>query len=137
MAVTTLPRTRARRAPMMVTTLPPLVLVVTVLPLALDLLGNVQSAVSLGGAALAAAGLAALALAVVWVRYPRTSWLAAAVFAATASLAMRLAGADVAPILSLLAVLAVGIGGGFASRTHDFEQLLEDSAERGASVAAS
>ncbi len=126
MAVTTLHRARARRAQLVASTLPPLVLVLSVLPLAFDLLGNVHSALSLGSVALIAAGVAAFALAVIWARYPRTSWLAAAVLAAAASVAMRLVGAEVAPVLSVLAVLAVGIGGGFASPTHELEGWLEN-----------
>ncbi len=121
MAVTTLPRTRARQAPSVVTTLPPLVLVVALLPLALDLLGNVHAAISVDSAAMISAAFAALALAVAWARYPRTSWLAAAVLAAAASAAVRMVGAEIAPALSLLAVLAVGIGGGFASPRHDLQ----------------
>ena len=41
--------------------------------------------------------------------------LAAACLAAFASLALRFVGADIAPALSLLAVIALGIGGAFAS----------------------
>jgi hypothetical protein len=50
-----------------------------------------------------------------WLRFPRTNWLAAAFLAALAGFALRLAGADVAPLLSLLSIVAVGLGGGFAS----------------------
>ena len=126
MAVTTLlPRTRARRASAAAITLPPLVLVVALVPPALDLLGNVHSAISVDTAAMISAGFAALALAVAWARYPRTSWLAAAVLAAAASLATRVMGAEVAPALSLMAVLAVGTGGGFASSGHDLQGWLE------------
>ncbi|HET6315637.1 MAG TPA: hypothetical protein VFG86_04200 [Chloroflexota bacterium] len=125
MAVTTLSRTRARRTSAAATTLPPLVLVVALVPAALDLLGNVHSAISVDTAAMISAAFAALALGVAWARYPRTSWLAAAVLAAAASVAIRVIGADVAPAFSLLAILAVGIGGGFASPGHDLQGWLE------------
>jgi hypothetical protein len=62
------------------------------------------------------AGGVALAVTLgMWVRFPHAGSLAAATFAALASCAMRLIGADVAPLLSLLSVLALGIGGAFAS----------------------
>ena len=58
---------------------------------------------------------AAAVLMVAWAHFPRSSWLAAASMAAIASLALRFVGADVAPGLSLLAVIALGSGGAFAS----------------------
>jgi len=84
-------------------------------PPALDLLASVQPRVGVPTIGLVAASVATAALLVVWAHYPRTSWLAAASLAAFASLALRFVGADIAPALSLLAVLALGIGGAFAS----------------------
>ena len=114
MAVTALPRTRTR-APFQAATLAPGVLVLTLIAPALDLLAIVQPGVLVPGVGVVATALAAAALAVTWVRYPRTSWLAAASLAGCAGLALRLVGADVAPVLSLLAIVALGIGGAFAS----------------------
>ncbi len=125
MAVTSLPQARARRTELVASTLPPLALLLAVLPLAFDLFGGVHAALSLGALALVASVAAVIALGVMWLRHPRTSWLAAAVLAALASVALRLAGADVAPALSLLAVLSVGVGGAFASRTHELHAWLE------------
>jgi len=59
---------------------------------------------------LIASGAAAAALLIVWLRFPRTTWLFAASLATIASLVMRLVGADVAPMLSLLSVVALGVG---------------------------
>jgi len=114
MAVTALPRSRAR-APLEAATLPPAVLVLTLVPPALDLLALVQPGVIGPGVGLPAAGVAAAALLGIWVRYPRTSWLAAAGLAGLASLGLRFVGVDIAPALSLLAVVALGLGGAFAS----------------------
>jgi hypothetical protein len=47
--------------------------------------------------------------------------LAAASLAAIAALAARILGADFAPLLSLLAVVALGLGGGFATSGRDLE----------------
>jgi hypothetical protein len=76
---------------------------------------------SLGLGATVLAGVVLLAS---WVRYPRTSWLAAASLAAIASVGVRAIGAENAPLLSLLAVLALGIGGAFASPVHEAEAWL-------------
>jgi len=91
------------------------VLVLTLVPPALDLLRSVEPSVVLPTVGLFAASVAAAVLLVAWAHFPRTSWLAAASMAAIASLALRFVGADVAPGLSLLAVIALGIGGAFAS----------------------
>ena len=125
MAVTTLPRTHSRRASVEATSLPPLVLVAALTPLGLDLLARLETTITLETAALVCAGIAVVGLALTWLRYPRTAWLAAAVLAVVASLALRIVGAQVAPVLSLLAVLAIGIGGGFSSPTSDLRTLLE------------
>jgi hypothetical protein len=114
MAVTALPRSHAR-APLDAATLPPAVLVLTLAAPAIDLLKLVQPGVVVPTLGLVAAGVAAAALLAVWVRFPRTSWLAAASLAGFASLALRFIGADVASALSLLAIVALGIGGAFAS----------------------
>jgi hypothetical protein len=123
MAVSALPRTRAR-APHRTAQLSPAVLALTLIAPALDLLGFVQTlgVVPLVGVATTAGAGAVLLL--VWARYPRTSWLAAASLASFASLAMRLVGADVAPVLSLLAVIALGLGGAFASSPAEADALL-------------
>jgi hypothetical protein len=91
------------------------VLVLTLVPPALDLLRSVEPSVALPTVGLCAASVAAAVMLVAWAHFPRTSWLAAASMAAIASLALRFVGADVAPGLSLLAVIALGIGGAFAS----------------------
>ena len=92
-------------------------LALALVPAALDLLKLVDASVSpwLSLPAAVASAAAAAVLVVMWLRFPRAAWLAAAAFAACASLAMRLAGADVAPALSLLSIFAIGIGGGFVS----------------------
>ena len=74
-----------------------------------DLMGAVTSATAI------ASGAAAGVLVALWLRSARLLWLFAAAFAACASLAMRLVGGEVAPLLSLLSILALGIGGAFAS----------------------
>ena len=68
--------------------------------------------------------LASITLVVMWARYPRTGWLAAAFLASMASLVMRIVGADVAPLVSLLAVVALGIGGAFVTPVHEAEAWL-------------
>jgi hypothetical protein len=120
MAVTVLDRARAR-SPLVATTLAPGLLLVALIPPALDFLVMVQPVIDVPGVRLAAAAVAAALLAVLWGRYPRTTWLAAAALAAVANVALRLVGADLAPVLSLLSVLALGIGGAFASRAHDMD----------------
>jgi hypothetical protein len=94
---------------------PVAVLVVVLAPAAFDLLTLVQSSLNLALAAELVSGFAAAGLAAMWLRFPRTTWLAAASVAAIASCAMRLVGADVAPVLSLLSIVALGIGGAFAT----------------------
>jgi hypothetical protein len=126
MAITVFPRTGLRTAPV-APTLPSLVLLLLLIPPALDLLAAVQSASrAVLLPSLLAAALAAAALAVAWLRYVRASWLFAAALAATASLAMRLVDANVAPTLSLLAILAVGLSGGFASPSAELTRTLEE-----------
>jgi hypothetical protein len=123
MAVTALPRTRTR-APRLAATLPPLVLVLTLIAPAVDLLAIVQPGVLAPSFGVVATGVAAAVLALTWARYPRTSWVAAASLAACAGLALRVVGAEVAPVLSLLAVVALGIGGAFASPQRSAEAWL-------------
>jgi hypothetical protein len=123
MAVTALPRTSAH-APLEAATLQPAVLVLTLIAPALDLLAMVQPGIAVPMLGLVGAGLASAALLLAWTRYPRTSWLAAASLAGLASLALRFMGADVAPALSLLAVIALGLGGAFASSAPDNAQVM-------------
>ena len=113
MAVSALPRARTRARPQPAT-LAPGVLALTLIAPALDLLRMVQPGLALASAGVVASGLASAVLLIAWVRFPRTSWLAAASLAALASFALRLVGMDVAAVLSLLAVVGVGIGGAFA-----------------------
>jgi hypothetical protein len=101
-----------------------MVLVLTLVAPALDLLAIVQPAATVPGLGMLATAVASLTLLVIWAHYPRTSWLAAAGLAGIASLVMRIVGADVAPLLSLLAVIALGIGGAFASPVREAEAWL-------------
>jgi hypothetical protein len=123
MAVSALSSARAR-AHLVAPALPPMVLVLTLIAPALDLLAIVQPAATVPGLGMLATAVASLTLLVSWARYPRTSWLAAAGLAGIASLVMRIVGADVAPLLSLLAVVALGIGGAFASPVREAEAWL-------------
>ncbi len=96
--------------------LPPVVLALALAPAALDLLVMVQpglAGVLSTPSSLACAASAAILLGM-WLRFPRASWLLAASSAACASLALRLIGAELGPALSLLSILALGIGGAFA-----------------------
>jgi hypothetical protein len=115
MAVRVLQHAPARHASQ-ATSLPVVVLALALVPAALDLLKLVQPALGpyLALPDVVAGGVAASVLLLMWLRFPRTNWLAAAGVAAVASVALRLSGADVAPLLSLLAIVAVGVGGGYA-----------------------
>ena len=120
MAVSALPHSRTT-TPLVTATLPSGVLLVALLAPALDLLGMVQPITAgLGLALVAAIGSAAILLAY-YVKYPRTSWLAAAALAATASAALRIAGVEFGPALSVLSVIALGVGGAFASDAQPSE----------------
>jgi hypothetical protein len=123
MAVTALPRTRTR-APLRAATLAPGVLVLTLIAPALDLLAIVQPGVLVPSVGVIATAVAAAAVALTWARSPRTSWLAAASLAGCAGLGLRVVGADMAPVLSLLAIVALGIGGAFASPPRSAEAWL-------------
>lgn len=123
MAVSALSGARTR-TPLVATSLPPVVLVLVLTAPALDLLAIVQPAASVPIVGILATGLAGVTLLLSWARYPRTSWLAAACLAGLASVGMRAIGADVAPLLSLLAVVALGIGGAFASPIRETEAWL-------------
>jgi hypothetical protein len=116
MAVRVLPHVSVRDADH-VASLPGVVLALALAPSAIDLLKLVQPGLQpfLFMPALVAAGVAAFLLLAMWVRFPRTNWLAAASLTAVAALMLRFAGAEVAPLLSLLAIVAVGVGGGFSS----------------------
>jgi hypothetical protein len=124
MAVTALSRTSAP-ASLADAALPlPVVLIALAAP-ALDLLHVLQPAAALRGAAVVMSAAAALVLLGCWAHYPRLAWLAAATLAGGASLALRLGGAEAAAGLSLLAVLALGVGGAFASPAGELEALFE------------
>jgi len=126
MAVTALPRTQASARH--VGSVHPAVLLVSLVPPALDLLGIVQAHAALPTLSLIWCGVAAVLLGATWARHPREAWLAAAVLSMAASGALRLAlgGADAA-LLSLLAVVALGIGGAFASPSLKLDTALSDA----------
>jgi hypothetical protein len=100
--------------------LPPLALAVVLVPLAIDLLTTVMPALTqpmLLPSTLASLGAAALLL-VLWLRESdlrSASWMAAATIAAAISVVLRMNGEEFAALVSLLSVVALGIGGGFAS----------------------
>jgi hypothetical protein len=116
MAVRALPHIPVRTADR-AAALPPVVLAVALVPSALDLLGRVQPGLigALALPVLAAAGVATALLLLTWLRFPRTNWLGAAALAAGVAFALRLTGAEAAPALSLLTIVALGVGGGFAN----------------------
>ena len=121
MAVTTLPRALAGvRSSGAVH---PLALLACLVAPGLDLLGLVQGQAGLPLLSLVASAGAGVLLLVVWARHLREAWLAAAALAMLASGALRLLAASgrQAPILSLLAVLALGVGGAFASPLPDLD----------------
>ena len=115
MAVTAVPR--ALSGSRSVGAVPAAILLASLAAPALDLFGLVQSQAALPALSLACCGVAGLLLLGVWARQPREAWLAAAALAMLASAALRLgpAAAPQAPVLSLLGVLALGVGGAFAS----------------------
>jgi hypothetical protein len=120
MAVSALPRPHPT-APVVTASLPAGVLLLALAAPALDLLGVVQPITAGLGLALAASVASAVVLLAFYMKFPRTSWLAAAALAACASAALRLVGADDGPALSLLAVIALGVGGAFASSSQRSE----------------
>jgi len=120
MAVRVISRPRVH-APIQHVGVPKAVLGLALVAPALDLLLVVQPSPEITVAALVASTLGGAALLVAWLRFPRTSWLFAAVLAAVASLSMRLVGADVAPFLGLLSIVALGVGGAFAARDLSLE----------------
>ena len=121
MAVTALPRALAGGRS--VGAVHPLVLLACLVAPGLDLLGLVQSHAALPVLSLAACVGAGALLVYVWARQMREAWMAAAALAMLASGALRLAGAaePQAPLLSLLAVLALGVGGAFSSPVPDLD----------------
>jgi hypothetical protein len=123
MAVSALSRPRAR-VPHQAATLSPAVLVLTLVAPGVDLLAMAQTSLSAPLLGVLGTSVATTVLLVIWLRWARTSWVAAALLASCASLAMRLAGADVAPVFSLLAIVALGIGGAFASPGREAEAWL-------------
>jgi hypothetical protein len=108
-------------APLEAASVPPAALALTLAAPALDLFFTVQPFPGLAFATSVTSAAATAALLVIWLRFPRASWLFAASLAAIASLVMRLIGADVAPVLSLLTVVALGVGGAFASTELSLE----------------
>jgi hypothetical protein len=114
MAVRALPQPRVR-APIQSVSVPPLVLALTLTTPATDLFAWLQPSPMLPTLGALASGFIAAALVLIWLRFPRTAWLFAACVAAIASIVMRLVGAEVAPMLSLLSVVALGVGGAFAT----------------------
>jgi hypothetical protein len=96
---------------------PPVALAVVLVPAALDLLTAVMPALAqlVVMPSAVASGAAAAVMFVLWLRNPRASWLAAAACAAGISAVLRVNGAELAAPVSLLSILALGIGGGFAS----------------------
>jgi hypothetical protein len=114
MAVRVLPHSPARHADL-AGGLPPVVLALALVPAALDLLTLVQPGLSrfLAMPDVVSCGVATAVLLLAWLRFPRTPWLAAAAFAACTATLLRLLGADLAPFVSLLSVVALGLGGGF------------------------
>ena len=121
MAVTTLPRALAGvRSSGAVH---PLALLACLVAPGLDLLGLVQSHAGLPLLSLVASAGAGVLLLAIWARHVREAWLAAAALAMLASGALRLVAASgpQAPLLSLLAVLALGVGGAFSSPVPDLD----------------
>jgi hypothetical protein len=116
MAVRVLPHSAPRHVDH-AASLPVAVLGLALAPSALDLLNAVQPRLeaSLLMPLLAVSSAATLVLLVTWLRFPRTNWLAAATLATAAAVALRVVGADQAPLLSLLSVVALGVGGAFAN----------------------
>jgi hypothetical protein len=131
MAVSAFARARTRGS-LPPATLAPGVLAVTLIASTLDLLHMAQPGLSLATAGTIASGLASAVLVISWIRSPRTSWLAAASLAALASFALRLVGAEVGAGLSLLAVIALGIGGAFAPPDGNGRAATTDLLGRGA-----
>jgi hypothetical protein len=113
MAVSVEARSRVH-APQRLATLSPAALLLTLVAPALDLLAIVQHATGVPAMGAVATAAASAVLLVHWLRFPHASWLAGASLAGFASLVMRLVGADVAPVLSLLMVIGLGLGGAFA-----------------------
>ncbi len=101
--------------------LPPLVLGVSLVGPALDLLGLAQHVAALEAPALLACGLACVVQAGWLAHRPAPAWLAAAL-ATGASVLLRLAGAPEAPALALLGLVALGIGGVRPSADAAFDQ---------------
>lgn len=119
MAVTAVPRALAGARPC--GAVHPLVLLACLVAPGLDLLGLVQSNAGLPLLSVAACAGAAVLLGVAWLRHLREAWLLAAALAMLASGALRLA-TDTGPqasLLSLLAVVALGVGGAFSSPVPD------------------
>lgn len=92
---------------------PASVLALALVAPALDLLALLQQAPALSVVAAVMASLATFALALSLLFRAPTAWLGAAMLAFGASVALRAAGLEQAPALSLLGVVALGCGGAF------------------------
>jgi hypothetical protein len=103
------------------------VLLVALVVPGLDLLALLQTHAIVPGLSLAGCGLAGVLLGLTWLRQPRETWLGSAALAVAASAALRLIGAPEAPLLSLMAVVALGIGGAFAAPGLDLDATLGDA----------
>jgi hypothetical protein len=101
--------------------LPPLALAVVLVPVAIDLLTTVMPTLvrPMLLPSTVASVVAAVLMLVLWLRFPRASWVAAATIAAAISVFLRLNGEEVAALVSLLSVVALGIGGGFAAASGE------------------
>jgi hypothetical protein len=121
MAVSALPRTRPHTQQQS-GSIGPLVLGVTLVTPGLDLLAVVLPGLQvITLLSLVASSVATAVLVLSWLRFPRTSWLAAAMLASVAGLATRVVGLELGPLLAVLTVLALGVGGAFASAPRDVE----------------
>lgn len=92
---------------------PTAVLALALVAPTLDLLALLQQAPGLSVVAGALASLAAFGLALSLLFRAPTAWLGAAMLAFGASVALRAAGLEQAPALSLLGIVALGCGGAF------------------------
>jgi hypothetical protein len=114
MAVKALPHTLVELS--QVGSLGPAVLLLILVAPALDLLASALPTVPFAAeATLVTTGAASIILLLTWIRAPRATWIAAAGLASLASLGLRLGQANGAPALALLAILALGLGGAFAT----------------------
>lgn len=139
MAVTTFQQERVQLRAANSRSAPPVAIVAIAVAIpALDLLALLQDAPLLGEVALGVCAFTSVALAVCLARRLSAVWLQAALLAFVASLALRVAfsGSEAAAALSLLGVLALGIGGAFEPPSGSVDLLAEDAPLLGAGLAA-